>query len=147
ALLDTDAVPAADWLRQCSFQYTTDLLYLVSLREKFPSQPPATELVFRPLAEKPGVSAPAEQLTRLAQIVQRTYVDTLDCPTIQGLRNVDDVLSTYKSVGIFDASRWFFVQHDNADVGCLLLADHPHHQNCELVYMGIVPEARGHGWG
>jgi ribosomal protein S18 acetylase RimI-like enzyme len=29
------------------------------------------------------------------------------------------------------------------DVGCLLLADHPLQNQWELVYMGIVPEARG----
>src|SRR5690606_30179312 len=32
-------------------------------------------------------------------------------------------------------------------VGCLLLADHPATDQIELVYMGMVPEARGHGWG
>ena len=28
-----------------------------------------------------------------------------------------------------------------------LLADHPEHDQAELMYMGIVPEVRGHGWG
>jgi len=29
----------------------------------------------------------------------------------------------------------------------LLLADHPSARHWELVYMGLVPEARGRGWG
>jgi mycothiol synthase len=29
----------------------------------------------------------------------------------------------------------------------LLLADHPSARHWELVYMGIVPQARGRGWG
>jgi mycothiol synthase len=38
-------------------------------------------------------------------------------------------------------------RHDGADLGCLLLADHPDQRIWELVYMGIVPEARGRGLG
>ena len=34
-----------------------------------------------------------------------------------------------------------------AEVGCLLLADHPHLDHLELVYMGITPQARGKGYG
>ena len=45
------------------------------------------------------------------------------------------------------ADRWFFIQRQGTDVGCLLLNDHPAEQQWELVYLGIVPEARGHGWG
>ena len=36
---------------------------------------------------------------------------------------------------------------ENTDVGCLLLADHPSQDQLELVYMGLVPSARGRGWG
>jgi mycothiol synthase len=32
-------------------------------------------------------------------------------------------------------------------VGCLLMTDYPEQGNCELIYMGVVPEARGHRWG
>jgi ribosomal protein S18 acetylase RimI-like enzyme len=36
---------------------------------------------------------------------------------------------------------------EGRDVGVLLLADHPRAGHWELMYMGLVPEARGHGWG
>jgi GNAT superfamily N-acetyltransferase len=39
------------------------------------------------------------------------------------------------------------VRHADQDVGCLILADHPRYENMELVYMGVVPEGRGQGWG
>jgi ribosomal protein S18 acetylase RimI-like enzyme len=29
----------------------------------------------------------------------------------------------------------------------LLLADYPQHNKLELVYMGLIPGVRGHGWG
>ena len=39
------------------------------------------------------------------------------------------------------------IRHEGRDVGCLLLADYGEHGNCELTYMGLVPSARGNGWG
>ncbi|HTQ38704.1 MAG TPA: GNAT family N-acetyltransferase [Pirellulales bacterium] len=147
ALTDTDTGPQADWLRQSGFKYTADLLYLVSLSEKFPHVPPHTELILEPLSETAETTVSGAQMARLAAIVQRTYVNTQDCPTIHGLRSVDDVLATYRSVGTFNPAQWFFVRHQLRDVGCVLLANHPQHRHCELVYMGLVPEARGHGWG
>jgi ribosomal protein S18 acetylase RimI-like enzyme len=147
ALLETDAGPPAAWLRQCGFRHITDLLYLVSLREVFPTAPLSGELTFEPLGQA-GQSGVSEiQMARLAGIIQRTYVNTQDCPAIQGLRPVDDVLATYRAVGTFNPARWFFVRQGSTDIGCLLLADHSQESNCELVYMGIVPAARGHGWG
>ncbi len=32
-------------------------------------------------------------------------------------------------------------------MGCLLLADHSDDDQWEIVYAGLVPEARGHGYG
>jgi hypothetical protein len=29
----------------------------------------------------------------------------------------------------------------------LLLADYPEQENWELLYVGLIPSARGHGWG
>jgi hypothetical protein len=86
-------------------------------------------------------------MKRLSGIIQNTYVDTQDCPAIHDLRPIDDVVSTYRAVGTFNPAWWFFVRQNNADIGCLLLADRPQERNCELVYMGIVPEARGHARG
>ena len=37
--------------------------------------------------------------------------------------------------------------NDGRDVGVLLLADHPRARHWELMYMGLVPEARGTGLG
>jgi GNAT superfamily N-acetyltransferase len=146
-LAETDAGPSAAWLRQCGFKYTADLLYLVSGQDKFPQALPPSELIFESLAATAETTVSATQTARLAAVVQRTYVNTQDCPAIHGMRTPDDVLATYRTVGTFNPSRWFFVRHNNADIGCLLLADHPQHLQCELVYMGLASEARGRGWG
>ncbi len=84
---------------------------------------------------------------RLAQIIEATYEGTFDCPGLQGVRNPEDVLAGYRSTGVFDPRHWLIVRHDRRDVGCLLLADHPRLDNMELLYLGLIPAARGHGWG
>jgi mycothiol synthase len=146
-LLETDTGPEAEWLRQCGFRHLTDLLYLVSLQEEFPASAPESELIFEPLGKAGEMGISKIQMPRLSGIIGRTYIDTLDCPAVHGLRTVDDVLATYRAVGTFNPARWFFVRHRNTDIGCLILANHAPEQNCELVYMGIVPEARGNAWG
>ena len=32
-------------------------------------------------------------------------------------------------------------------IGCLILTDYPEHAIWELIYMGVLPAARGRGWG
>ena len=159
SLLETDSGREAAWLTRCGFRHATDLLYLVSPREVFPAVQPANELGFEALVE---VSESTEyntagnsgdfstaQNTRLAAIVERTYDGTLDCPAVQGLRSIDEVLASYRAVGVFDPSRWFIVHEwtSKSDVACLLLTEHPAQNHWELVYMGLVPEARGRGLG
>jgi ribosomal protein S18 acetylase RimI-like enzyme len=89
----------------------------------------------------------AAEHQRLAAIVQATYAATLDCPAMNGVREVQDVLAGYRATGVFDAGRWWIVRHEGRDVGCLILADFPEQDTWELVYMGIVPGVRGRGWG
>ena len=147
SLLETDADAPAQWLRQCGFQHCTDLLYLVSLRIAFPETPAAGQLHFEPCCNLP------DRMQRLAAVVQRTYVNTQDCAFVQGLRSIDDVLAGYKAVGVYDPSRWFLVcamdqnSPGRRDLGCLLLTEHPAEKNWELIYFGVVPEARGSGQG
>ncbi len=146
SLLETDAGAEAKWLKQCGFQHATDLLYLVSSREQFPTAAPESVLIFEPLADFDRSPAVA---SRLAQIVEQTYEHTLDCPAVQGMRSIDDVLASYRGVGKFDPLRWFILQRRSAegDIGCLLLSEHPAQNQWELVYMGLVPEVRGHQLG
>jgi mycothiol synthase len=153
ALLETDSGVEAELLTSSGFSHATDLLYLVSQRSAFPSSPVECELMFEPLADAENAAAEkpidAGRLQRLRDIVELTYQNTLDCPVVQGVRTVDEVLASYRGVGVFDPANWFLVQQaqTHADIGCLLLAHHPQQKNCELVYMGVAPTARGHGYG
>ena len=139
ALLPADGPADAELLVATGFQHLSDLLYLVCLADEFPSASPCSELQFEPYS-------PARH-ARFAQVVEATYEDTLDCPAVNGVRSIDDVLQGYRATGHFDPERWFIVRHQGEEIGCLILTDYPEHAIWELIYMGLLPAARGHGWG
>jgi len=126
-------------LRGGGYEPLAELLYLASQEGAFPRCPPSGPLQFEPYR--------STNHDRLARSVEATYHQTLDCPTLNGIRDVEDVLAGYRAVGAFAADRWLIVRHRARDVGCLLLAEHPEQDNVELVYMGLQASARGNGWG
>ncbi|MGA2258993.1 MAG: GNAT family N-acetyltransferase [Thermoguttaceae bacterium] len=139
ALLPTDMGTDAELLVATGFQHVSDLLYLVCLADQFPTSPPSPELQFR--AYSPEVRV------RFPQLVDATYEDSLDCPAVNGVRKVDDVLQGYRATGFFDPERWLIVCHQGDEIGCLILTDYPEHATWELIYMGLLPAARGRRWG
>jgi len=132
--------PQAARLGRVGFAPLADLAYLVATRARFPAVRPGP-----PVLEFESYQTRLHE--RLTSIVLRTYQQTLDCPQLSGARDVNDVLRGYRDTGRFAPDHWQFVRHQARDIGCLLLADFPETGHMELVYMGIVPEARGHGWG
>jgi RimJ/RimL family protein N-acetyltransferase len=126
-------------LTQDNYRHLATLLYLASMEKEYPTSAPQGSLVFEP--------SNASNDERLRRVVETTYQQTLDCPALNGIRTVEEVLTGYRSAGEFDPRLWFLVTHDGEDVGCLLLSDYPEQENWELIYMGLVPSARGHGWG
>lgn len=78
------------------------------------------------------------------QLVESTYVDTLDVPELNGLRNIESTLAGYASTISGVPQSWWIVQCEDTDIGCLLLT--PTAPGCcELTYVGIKPEWRGKG--
>jgi ribosomal protein S18 acetylase RimI-like enzyme len=139
ALLPTDVGADAESLVAAGFRHVSDLLYLVCLADQFPASPPCRDLQFEPYS--PALDA------RFADLVDATYEDTLDCPAVNGVRRIDDVLQGYRATGQFDPERWLMVRHQGEPVGCLILTAYPEHATWELIYMGILPAVRGRGWG
>ena len=126
-------------LEKAGYRHLADLLYLASTPEMMPSSPPESPLEFEPYEET--------EYERLAGLVEATYQGTLDCPALNGVQSIDTVLDGYRKVGRFRPQHWRFIRHEGHDIGCLLLAEHPAQSLFELVYMGLVPDARGKGWG
>lgn len=83
----------------------------------------------------------------LAQLLAETYEDTLDCPGLSGLRSPQDVLAGHRRGGRFDPSLWTILALRGRPVGALLLNEAQHAAGLDLVYLGLVPEARGRGFG
>lgn len=85
--------------------------------------------------------------TRFAQIVERTYADTLDCPVLAQNRTGEESLESHRATGRFDPQSWRIYRSLGSDVGVLLLAEHPERDTWEVAYLGVVCEARGRGIG
>jgi GNAT superfamily N-acetyltransferase len=138
SLLPDATVPEAASLLGCGFQVAADLRYLsAAARSDLPRR--FKGLHFVPYSpELRGV---------LSSVIERTYVGSLDCPILEGMRPISEVLDEYESVGKHRPELWLLAKSDEGDVGCLLLADHPEQDQLELLYMGLIPEVRGRGWG
>jgi ribosomal protein S18 acetylase RimI-like enzyme len=66
---------------------------------------------------------------------------------LNGVRDLQDVLAGYRATGVYADHWWLLIQHDGRDAGCLILTDHPTENQMELIYLGIVPEFHGRGFG
>ena len=144
SLLPTDAGEDADLLRLAGFRHFSDLLYLVCLDRDFPTEP-LTSGSLASGVEFLAIGGEYEQ--RIGKLVEATYVETRDCPAVNGLRCIQDVLLGYRATGNPDSQGWLVIRHRGEDVGCLITADHPQHNTRELIYMGLVAAARRHGLG
>tara|TARA_A100001391_G_scaffold158497_1_gene116940 strand:+ start:418 stop:1050 length:633 start_codon:yes stop_codon:yes gene_type:complete len=106
----------------------------------------------------------ATQMTAFEDLVERTYVDSLDCPPLVQFRTAQDIVRNYRSVETYSPDLWYTVAEvcqagdEPSTIGCVILARHPApsasqpaqiNPACviELVYMGIIPEYRGRDYG
>lgn len=76
-----------------------------------------------------------------------TYEATMDCPEVNNVRTIDDIIEGHKSQGIHDPTRWQLAWHEGAPIGVLVLTEVPEWEGWDLAYLGVVPQARGRGLG
>ncbi len=84
---------------------------------------------------------------RYASVIERTYVDSLDCPFLNGFRSGLEAIASHQLSGRFEPSGWRLYREGAEDLGVLMLNEHPDQDAIELVYFGIVPQFRGKGLG
>jgi mycothiol synthase len=102
----------------------------------------------------------AASRAELIETLERSYVGTLDCPSLAGLRRSEDVLEGHLNSGVFEPSLWTILRfrsgaHAGRTAGVCLFNSSPAaggqpsvgSGSLELVYFGLVPEARGRGLG
>jgi GNAT superfamily N-acetyltransferase len=144
---------SVDALRAAGFIQVGDLTYLrrpigrqsgiLGRQPPMPTWP--VGVAVRPLSTFPG--GLDGSIPMLCDLLDRTYVGTLDCPALCGLRDTRDVLDSHQAVGQFDPAFWFIVFKNDIPEGCMLLAKSEELRSVELVYLGLTPALRGMGVG
>jgi mycothiol synthase len=138
-LVEPGNYPARRLFNHCGFSDLAELLYLQTVVR---SAPPAT----LPMGMSWETYSPLTH-QRFVQTIQQTYEDSLDCPALTGLRNMEDVIASHKASGEFDPNHWFLLYDKQTPIAVLLLAKAPRTDAMELVYLGLTPAARGRGLG
>jgi RimJ/RimL family protein N-acetyltransferase len=81
------------------------------------------------------------------QTLLRTYEATRDCPEVNGVREIEEVIAGHKNQGRHDPNTWWLAFHRGEPIGVLMTAEMPDMKSWELLYLGIVRETRGKGFG
>jgi GNAT superfamily N-acetyltransferase len=122
-------------IRTAGFTPLTTLVYLQRALTPVPRRNASRELRWVRFS---SAAAPA-----FCETLGRTYDGSLDCPELAGLRRPDEILASHRSAGDFNPNWWWLALHDDEPVGVLLLAGLPNRGIVEVVYLGVVPAARG----
>ena len=102
----------------------------------------------RLLAPRPDLAWPHYTLLRrkkFLETIAETYVDSLDCPRLTGLRTIAATIATHRRTGLFSPRSWRLAVEAGRPVGVSLVNNLL--GRGELVYLGVVPAARGRGIG
>ena len=138
ALLDPDDADTRAFFAARQFREMAQLLYLQTMtpRQLAPLSPPDS-FWWR------TYSADTHPLFERA--ILETYQQSLDCPALNGLRSIDDVIAGHKASGEFNPRFWYVLSERDNPVGVLLLSHVPRTDMAELVYLGLAPAARRRG--
>lgn len=129
-----------DVLAQAGFEYLADLVYMDR-----PVIPGARNRRLRALPELNWETYRADNHAVFAATIEASYDGSLDCPKLNGRRDIEDVVEGHRATGHFDASNWFLTRLNGQPVGVLLLARVPHRPAMEVVYTAVLPAARRQG--
>lgn len=130
----------AEALSKAGYHYLADLRYLTLPLPAVPQQQRETaEIVFR------QYDSVDEQC--FLQTTERTYHGSLDCPGLGELRSTQDILLSHRHTGIHDPRLWLLAEINATPIGVVILTHVPMRNAAEMVYVGVVPEARGKQYG
>jgi ribosomal protein S18 acetylase RimI-like enzyme len=139
-LLPTEDIAQARPLERNGFRHITTLWYLRhDCQAALQPSGLDSSLEFRPYAPRsPDV---------FHETLLRTYGETLDCPEVNGIRSIDEIIDGHKADAKSDTDRWWLALSGAQPVGVLLLTDAADSDSWEIAYVGVVPEARRRGIG
>jgi ribosomal protein S18 acetylase RimI-like enzyme len=136
-LLDPTDQTVRDLYVGCGFEVLAELIYLQkAVQESTPvSLPEGFDLLTYESANH----------ALFAQAILQSYEQSLDCPRLNGRRDIEDVITGHKATGTFDPTLWHLLRERGEPRGVLILSPAPHNDSVELVYLGLAPPARGRG--
>jgi ribosomal protein S18 acetylase RimI-like enzyme len=140
-LLDPRETSAVALYEACRFERLAELIYLHRAVRK--SNAPLLPQGMRWEHYAPQTHA------AFGRAITASYAGSLDCPSLNGRRGIEDVLAGHKAAGEFDPLLWHLLRAEGEDdpLGVLLLAKSARSEAMELVYLGVNPIARGQGLG
>ncbi|MEW6249084.1 MAG: GNAT family N-acetyltransferase [Planctomycetota bacterium] len=139
-LLEPEAAPKAALLTEVGFRRLAPLVYLERDAVYPWVDPPAAE-------SAEWIPYSAARHGDFARVVLGTYEESHDCPELAGLRPIEDVLAAHRAAGRFEPRLWELARVDRQLAGVLLAAELTGRSMLEIVYMGVLPGARGRGVG
>ena len=139
-LLDPTDAAAHRLYEGRGFERVAQLIYLQAVPRR-KAAPPALPPGMRWVGYTPASHG------QFARAIAETYRQSLDCPRLNGLRDIEDVIAGHKASGEFDPRLWAMLCEGERAVGALLLSRASPPETLELVYLGLAPWARGRGLG
>jgi len=139
-LLEIDDASRREICLRSGFRQMTDLVYLYRYVEE-------------PLPVKPALADVSWQQYDDAHhelfkdVIARTYQASQDCPELEKLRDMEEVVLSHQTAGRFDSRWWKIVLLDNQPAGVLLMSPLYQGDTMELTYMGLMPQYRFKGLG
>jgi ribosomal protein S18 acetylase RimI-like enzyme len=120
-------------------KHLANLIYMQSDCQHMPSHPSDV-----PLRWETYRNSTHELFKR---VIEQTYEDSLDCGSLNGVRDIEDIIASHKATGLFEPQLWRIGMVGEEPVGVILLGYMEEQHAYELVYMGILPAFRKRGYG
>jgi RimJ/RimL family protein N-acetyltransferase len=142
ALLEVDDVGSAKALGLAGFRRLDELIYMRRPRPATGEFVPNVGAL--PASMSVTTWSPGDD-EAIKVALEKSYVGTLDCPELCGMRSTDDVLASHRQTGTWDPRCWWVIREGETPVGAMLFNPCPEQESIELVYFGLDPSLRGKG--
>jgi ribosomal protein S18 acetylase RimI-like enzyme len=147
SLIDPGQVIEGEVLGRAGLTKLAKLIYMQRIVE------PGEHRVPRPVrlggCERPTILTYSEDThDDFARAIEASYVDTLDCPGLVGMRETNQIIAGHKGTGVFSPRHWLaYFDEAGEPIAVLLLARVAQGNGAELVYLGVTKPYRGMGIG
>src|SRR5205814_4126566 len=108
-LIDPSDGGVIDAYLRCGFTRLAELVYL---HRDTPQRVPAPAV---PAGLSLAQYSPQTH-AHFAQAIKRSYEASLDCPALNGMRDIEDVIVGHKASGEFDPNLWFVLTENDSPI-------------------------------